>query len=290
MKRLVFLIGIVLILGCLGQGGGILPKEEISEVYEGSTTGEISLDFTTYNGHIEIHVWDSEAYKIEVNKWARATTSREARRKVEALQVDFSESETGEGMKLTLDVEHETNTGADITAYLPRNPFGEVDITTTNGYIRAEEITAQDASLETTNGLIEAFITAEDIRIDTTNGRIDGFYQGNNVRISTTNGAISVECGDGGRYSLETTNGKITVQMGSRGNFDVSTTNGAISITVKGDFSFDLETTNGTVTVDAPGVTYTQEDRTHKKGQTSEEYEVDIEASTTNSSITVEKE
>ncbi|MBU7016060.1 MAG: DUF4097 family beta strand repeat protein [Theionarchaea archaeon] len=286
MKKSILLFSIILFMGCLDQGSGILQKEEILLTFENPISGEISLDFTTFNGYIEVYLWDDQTYKIDVNKWARASTSREALRRAEALNVDFSET----GGTLAVKVEQENNTGADIKAYLPKSTFDEIELDTTNGYIQVEDITASSASLETTNGFIEASIHAEDIRVETTNGRIGGFYQGNNVKISTANGRIDVECGDGGDYTLETTNGSVEVQLGSQGNFDISTTNGSASVTVKGDFSFDLKTTNGAVTVDADNVTYTQDDRAHKKGHTLEGAGLTLTVSTTNSNITVVKQ
>lgn len=286
MKKLILLFGIILFMGCLDQGTGVLHREEILQTFENPISGEISLDFTTYNGYIEVYLWDDQTYKIDVNKWARSTTSREAKRRAEALNVDFSDT----GGTLVLKVKQENNAGADIKAYLPRSTFGEIKLDTTNGYIQVEDITASSASLETTNGFVEASIHAEDIRVETTNGRIGGFYQGNNVNIDTTNGKIDVECGDGGNYTIETTNGSVEVLIGSQGKFDISTTNGSASITAKGDFSFDLKTTNGAVTVDADNVTYTQEDKTHKKGYTLEGAGLILTVSTTNSSITVVKQ
>ena len=286
MKKLILLFGIILFMGCLDQGTGVLQKEEIFQTFENPISGEISLDFTTHNGYIEVYLWDDQAYKVEVNKWARASTSREAKRRAEALEVEFSDT----GGTLVLKVEMENNAGADVKAYLPRSTFGDIELDTTNGYIQVEDITVSSASLETTNGFIEASIHAEDIRAETTNGRVGGFYQGNNVNISTTNGRIDVECGDGGTYTLETTNGMVEVDVGTQGKFDISTTNGSVSITVTGDFSFDLRTTNGTVTVDAENVTYTKEDKTHKKGYTLEGAGLTLEVYTTNSNITVVKQ
>ncbi len=283
MKLSIVLVGLILTLGCVGQVGFL--KEVVREVFENSVTGEISLDFETYNGHIEIHVWDEQTCKVEVNKWAQAATSKEAKEKAQNIRVDFSVT----GTAVTLKVEEVKYAGADVVAYLPRKSFSTVELTTSNGYIMTEEITASNVSLVTSNGYIEASIIAEDITVKTSNAEIKGFFQGNRVNIETSNGQIDVECGDGGQYDVKTSNAKVNVSIGARGEVTVSTSNGSIDMRVAGDFDFDLETRNAEIRVDAGELTYTLDSKTHKKGFTSNEPGVSIRASTSNGSITVVK-
>ncbi len=288
MKKFILLAGLILLLGCVEQGdlGELIHKEEASEVFEDSLeAGAISVDFDTYNGFIQIHLWDNQEYRIEVEKWARAATSAEAREKVENLQVDFSKT----GTNLDLKVEEMRNAGAHITAYLPRGSFDTVKLTTSNGYLEVEEVTASEVILDTSNGHIDAHITADDIEIDTSNGSVKGFFQGKAVDIDTSNGSIDIECGEGGEYTLRTSNGRVQIKAGSSGEFDISTSNASIDITVEGDFSFDLRTSNATIQVSAAQVTYTTDSKTHKKGSTAEEPQVVITASTSNGSVTVTK-
>lgn len=285
------IIGVVLLsilAGCIEQQRGIVKpyKEEVQEVFEDALdAGVISLDFETYNGHIEVHFWDSQEYKIEVNKWARAETSAKAKENVEDIQVDISVS----GNTLKLKVHYMKDAGADVEAYLPQRSFDTVELSSSNGYIRTEEMTASDVSVATSNGSVEAYITADDIEVETSNSGVKGFFQGETVDIDTSNGQIDIECGDGKEYTVETSNARIVLKAGSRGEFDLSTSNGSIDITVTGDFDFDLETSNGTVQVAASGVTYTLDSKTHKKGSTGTDPEMSITASTSNASITVTK-
>ncbi len=282
MKKIIVLI-IILCAGCVDQGG-LLQKEEATEVFEDSIE-VISVDCETFNGYIELHTWDSETYKIEVNKWARASTSAKAREIVEQMQVNFSDTN---GV-LTVTMEYERNAGANITVYIPGTSLDTVELSTTNGYIQTEDITASRISLRTTNGFIEASATGDDVTATTTNGRIQGFYQGETVNIETTNGKVDIECGDNGVYTITTTNGRIDIKAGSRGEFDISTSNADIDITVKGDFAFDLKTTNGVLTVKDGEINYSQDSRTHKKGYTTPEPDISITASTTNGDVTVAK-
>jgi DUF4097 and DUF4098 domain-containing protein YvlB len=286
MKKVLLLVSLILCGGCVDQGVPLV-KEEVLEVFEGSTQAEISLDFVTHNGYIDIYLWDSETYTIEATKWARAATSSAAKEKAENIQVNFSEREESGGITLNLEVIHEiNNTGANISVYLPKKSFGTVDLSSTNGHVTTEEITASDVSLTTTNGHIKASVTADDIRVTSTNGSIDGYYQGEDVYLKTTNGGIDVQCGDGGTYTVVTTNGSVSIQAGSRGDIDISTSNARINVTVAGDFAFDLRTSNGRITIDADTVTYTLDSRDHKKGSTAEEFDISITASTSNGDIT----
>jgi DUF4097 and DUF4098 domain-containing protein YvlB len=314
MKKLVVLAGLILFLGCVDQGIDIgerlgLHKEELLETFENTLEAEeISLDFRTYNGYIEIHLWDREEYKIEVSKWARAATSAEAAEKVQEIQVTFSETEKAGVVTLTVDMEYEKNAGADIRAYLPEIPFDTVELSSSNGHIETEEIgassvsldtsnghiqtgaiTASSVSLETSNGYVDATVTADDIRVRTSNGRIGGFFQGETVDLDTSNGSIDIECGDGGKYTIQTSNARIDVTTGSRGEFDISTSNGTIDILVLSDFNFDLRTSNAAITVKADSVTYETDSKDHKEGSTAAETEVSVRASTSNSDITVRK-
>jgi DUF4097 and DUF4098 domain-containing protein YvlB len=286
MKKLIVLASLIFFLGCAGQGE-LLNREEVAEVFENTLeTGVTSLDFETYNGYIEIRFWDNEGYKIEVEKWARAATSAEAKEKAENINVDVSVK--GETLEVT--VEQERNAGADIVVYLPQRSFDMVDISTSNGLIKIEEMTASNVTLITSNGLIEAYITADSIRVDTSNGQVSGFFQGNTADIETSNGQVNIRCGDSGQYAIRTSNGRITIITGLQGAFDITTSNGSIDITVLGDFSFDLSSSNASIVVSADGVTYTVETNTHKKGSTATAAPVSITASTSNGSITVRKE
>lgn len=280
MKKIIVL-AIILCVGCVDQGG-LLQKEEATEVFEDSAE-IISLDCETFNGFIELYTWDSTTYKVEVNKWARASTSARAKEIVEKMQVNFSDT----AGVLTVKAEHVRNAGADIAVYIPETALDTVELSTTNGYIQTEDITASSISLETTNGYIEASATADDITVTTTNGKIQGFFQGETVNIETTNGKVDIECGDNGIYTIRTTNGRIDMKVGLQGEFDISTSNADIDITVKGDFAFDLETTNGVITVKDGEIHYVQDSRTHKKGYTTPETDLSITASTTNGDVTV---
>ncbi len=265
--------------GCVEQLRELQQQEEVTkpyieealEVFENNIgTEEISIDFTTKNGYIEVHLWEKESYRIEVNKWARAETAEEAKTMAENLQANLSEQTETLKTTLRLEVEFTKDTGGDIRAYLPEKSFDTVELTSLNGYVTMEEVTASYVALESVNGSIEAYLTSDNIRVKTVNGGIKGFYQGDDVDISTVNGDVDI-------------------QAGSEGAFNVSSVNGDIDVVVDSDFSFDLEISHGKISVGADEVVYTLDLKTHKKGSTAEEPHVSLKAVTVNGSITVTK-
>lgn len=273
MRKLVFLVGFIFFLGCVDQSEDVslVPREEISDVFENNVSaGEISVDFQTYNGFIEVHVWDKHSYRLELTKWARAATSKEAKRTAENLKVDFSEEIGPEGVTLVLETEEAITAGVEVKAYLPRTMCAAVDVSTLNGYVWVEEIQASDVSMTTANGDIRGHVTADTIRVKTSNGKIQGFYQGFDVTLETVNGRVDIECGGYGEYDIETTNGDI-------------------DIVVFSDFKFNVRTTFGDIFVEADDIMYTLEEKDHKKGYTAGEYQVNIVAATTVGSVTVVK-
>ncbi len=279
IKSAIAAVILLVFAGCVDQLRQIEQHEDVSKPYTEEIleisentieTDKISLDFTTCNGFMEIHLWEKESYKIEVNKWAKGETSEEAKTLAETLQVTLSEEIKGQTTTIRVKAEFKKDTGTDITAYLPRKAFDIVELSSINGYLETEEITASYVSLETVNGSIEAHVTADSIRVRTVNGGIKGFFQGDDIDISTVNGDIAI-------------------QAGSVGVFDISTVNGDIDMTVDSDFTFDLEISHGKISVRADGVTYTLDTKTHKKGSTAEDANVSVKASTANGSIAVAK-
>lgn len=278
---------IVLISGCINQFGISGEKRESEEIFESTVSaGELSLEVETHNGYIEVHLWDKSSYRIEVIKWARASSGEEAQKIADNLRVDFKER-TGTETVLELDVEQKNNTGTDISVYLPSLSFNTIDLRTSNGYISIiDRISANEVSLESSNGYITGSLQAEEIVISTSNGMVSGNFTGENVVVRTSNGRVDIDCGNG-IYSIETSNGSVDVRTGDAGSYDISTSNGSITVTVKGDVSFDLKSSNAIIDVEVSLVTYILNNRSHKKGYTTEDAPVTIDAETSNGSITV---
>jgi DUF4097 and DUF4098 domain-containing protein YvlB len=257
----------------LNQGEDVIKpyREEATEVLENTVeTEKISIDFTTVNGYIKVHLWENDRYRIEVNKWAKAETAQKAKDLAEMVRADLTEKIEAHTTIVTLNVEYIEDTGADIIAYLPKISFDTLELSSTNGYLEIEDATASRCHLNTINGAVDVCVTADDIHVSTINGGIKGFFQGDAVTVTTINGDINI-------------------QVGFVGVFDVFNTNGDIDITTASDFSFDLEVSSGTISVSADKVIYTRDYKDRKKGSTAEEPGVFITASTVNGSITVTK-
>ena len=286
MTALAVFFCVVLLSGCMGQYGITGEKRESERLFENTVSAEIlSLDFESHNGFIEVSIWDNPSYRIEITTWARASSAEEAQRIADDLRVDFSEA-TGTEVILELDIENRDNTGAEIRAYIPAISLNTLTLETSNGYISLEDaLTATDISLTSSNGQITASCSAEDITVTTSNGRITGSFEGEDVEMRTSNGQIDVQCGTG-NYSLTTSNGRVKVTTGESGSFDISTSNGSVTVIAQGDFSFDLSTSNASIDIRVAPVTYTIDERSHKKGYSAEEdAPLSISVSTSNGMI-----
>jgi DUF4097 and DUF4098 domain-containing protein YvlB len=265
------LVMFLLLCGCLGQGNGY--RHETKDVFEKQMgEGTTAVDFETYNGKIGIHSWEKGSYRIEVHKWASASSKDKAEKKAENIEVAVRE----EGNSLICHIDYSkmpkdiVNSGADIDAYIPQKAYNAIMLQTFNGEIGADGVEASHIIIKTVNGNIEARLNAKVIEVETLNGEVRGTFSGADVNVQTFNGEIDVEFEGGGRYNARTSNGKIT-------------------ILTKADFGFDMETDIGSVIVKAGDVTYTLEEKRHKKGYTSPQFDIFIKASTSNGSIEVVK-
>jgi len=281
-----FLCG-VLLSGCINQFGISGERRESEEIFESTVSAEeLSLEIVAHNGYVEIQLWEKSSYRIEVTKWARASSAEEAQKIADDLQLNFKER-AGTEVVLELDVEQKNNTGTEITVYLPSVSFNTIDLETSNGYISImDTLTANEVSLESSNGYIKGSLSADKITVTTSNGMVSGSFTGEDVVIRTSNGRVDIDCGNG-TYTIETSNGSVDVRTGDSGSYDMSTSNGSIRVTVTGEFSFDLSSSNAVIDVAVPLVTYTVNNRDHKKGYTTENAPVSIYAETSNGSITV---
>jgi DUF4097 and DUF4098 domain-containing protein YvlB len=280
-------ICVVLLSGCVNQLGISGERQESEEVFENSLSAEeLSLAFESHNGFIEVLLWDESGYRIEVTKWARASSAEEARRIADSLQVNFDE-DTGRETTLEMDIEQKDNTGADFRAYIPSISLNTLDLKTSNGYISIKDaLTANDISLTTSNGYISASCSARTLSVSTSNGQITGFFEGEHVEIETSNGRVDIQCGDG-VYTIATSNGSVDIETGNSGSYDITSSNGRVTVTAQEDFSFDLSTSHASIDIQVAPVTYTIDERTHKKGYTAQGASVSISVETSNGSITV---
>jgi hypothetical protein len=107
---------------------------------------------------------------------------------------------------------HGSDASADLTAELPANIA--VDVTTTNGSVQIDGITA-GVTARTTNGTVQASNVSGPLSLASTNGNVrlstDSLSDADSVRLTTTNGTIRAE-----------------LPAGVQGNFDLSAVNGVV--------------------------------------------------------------
>ncbi len=163
--------------------------------------------------------------------------------------------------------------GRQVVLALPKSALESIEITTTNGAIKAEEVAlGGNLTLGTTNGkitvadlniagsltlrstnaaLAATSVAARDFSMQSTNGSITvgGLIVNKYASLGSTNGSCKVEMVRAESLGISTTNGKITftdVQVSK--SLICSSTNASITGDVAGkesDFSITSRTTNG---------------------------------------------
>jgi DUF4097 and DUF4098 domain-containing protein YvlB len=200
VKALKIVIVSFLFLGCVNQYQGPAGdcKEEVLQTFE-DTIGQriLSVEFTTSSGSLKVHVWDEPQYKIEVTKWAMGNTPDEARTKAENVEVSVSVDNEGEVAIISLEVRALRYTGAHVEAFLPRLSFSGINLSTTNGFIELEDMSAESISLEVENGFIEVQnIDADVVTLRVVNGYIKGVIKGSRIDMETGSGFIDMQIGE----------------------------------------------------------------------------------------------
>ena len=265
---------------------GVYPySTEESMNFPGAAT-EPTLFFSVENvdGQIEVDTWDRDEYNIDVTVRAKGTTEEDAQDALEEVDIIIDDRVIAGRRELILTISVPRLTWRKISVSmvvtLPADATIDLDLITTNGNIETSNIAGGDLSLQSTNGEV-AFdhVYAPKITSSTTNGRIRGYVEAGTLTATTTNGQIDLTLPStrSGSYTLSATNGDIEV------NVDPSENTG---------FDINLKTTIGGTTVDIEGLTYDTDTAKHKSAQStgysSKTIQIEVDASTTNGSVTVD--
>lgn len=142
----------------------------------------------------------------------------------------------------------------DLTLYVPTQFRGNLDIDSSNGSIRLEDLeTLENAKLESSNGRISLknCDIKEKLDCETSNGKVELYtIDAEDINIKTSNGKIEMETVRADReLRCKTSNAKIEFDMIDCGtNIYLKTSNGAIDGTIVGrqsDYSIESDTSNG---------------------------------------------
>lgn len=268
-------------------------SEEVSHVFEQAEVDPSTLDVHVRNGEITFQTWDRNDVKIDCRAHVyRASNVQEATDKL-MRETYFSVDND----KLTFKSER-ADIKANLVIYVPATDYKGVWMTTFNGDVKGENMTAEKVKLKTANGKIgirESKINV--LEAVTGNGAIvvEGIA-GEVCELETANGPITID-GTFVDTEAQSFNGAIrhTLQKPVSGRADFKTVNGTIQIVVPKGMTIkgDLKSTIGAITTDLDNMSIIREKKeiSHrmKKFKTEEESEHSyrIEASSTAGSISV---
>ena len=268
MKKMISKAGLAIFTGCLllgvsscvciigcGWEGGNIKYERTVEVST-PMAGIEAFWARTENGSITLKGEDTTECRITAIIQGRSFTAEQA----ETLAIQTEVVLVPEGNRLKADLQKpQIQRGESISVsydiILPVDTA--VELHSTNGAIRAENLTQSAAAYSTngslyltavkgdvtghsTNGKVQLQeVSAKRMDLRSTNGSLSGHQVAGDLNASTTNGSINME------YSLSA---ETIIQI------DMSTTNGNISLTVPRKFSaqVDASTTNGRIHTDLP--------------------------------------
>jgi hypothetical protein len=256
----------ILFFSIMLLSGNILPAKTLSETFKKQMTFQAGnlLSLTNQNGDVQISTWNRNEIEIIAYKKVRASSSEEAEKMMQYLQIKIYEHED----EIEIETKHPSRNGrsggffdwlfgrgngnsysVEYEIKIPEN--ADLNIQTTNGNINVASITGR-LRLETTNGIIRA-------------DEITGL-----LRCHTTNGDIKVAIR------------KITRED----EMHFKTTNGSIRLYLPEEFAgyVDLNTTNGNIDSDFPISSERYHKRTHVKGRI-KSGDTDVYCSTTNGNI-----
>lgn len=142
--------------------------------------------------------------------------------------------------------------GAEVTVEIPSSLLSSLDVKTSNSRISVENMSIDEAKLESSNGgiYLEDIQAAQKIEGKTSNSMIElNDIDAEELEFKTSNGKIDLSELSFSDGRFETSNGKISFDELSVKNYlSIKSSNGQINGTIAGkqsDFSIDSKTSNG---------------------------------------------
>lgn len=251
-KRLVHLI----LPATLGLAGCHIDLDDVSLGGREEETFHYSYDFKpggrllleTFNGAVEISVWDQP--KIEIDG-ARFASSKE---RLQEVKIDVSRGADSVSIRTVRPLDPMGNAGARYQLRVPKQAILEL-VKSTNGSLRVTGVQGA-ANLRTTNGSVRVAGVTGPVSATSSNGAIEFVDLTGAATARTTNGRIKMSAIEG-PMEASTTNGSIVAAM-TRSTDDrkmrFSTTNGTIELRLPPGWKNDVRasTSNGSIEVKLP--------------------------------------
>ncbi|MDQ1280546.1 MAG: hypothetical protein QG670_1809 [Thermoproteota archaeon] len=275
--------GVALAQNISDGGFGPYTAQEIITYNGVASESSVYFEVHNFNGPITISTWDRASYSVNLTIRARDTTSGSAQSNLAALKTSLDESVAGGSKRLILvyDMPLTGNSAysIEVQAFLPSKTLS-LDLSSSNGGIFLSRINGTTVSLSTSNGQLELNgVYVDRLEGSTSNGRIQGTVDIGRTTLSTSNGQI-----------------RLTIPSLKSGSYDLVTSNGAVTTTVSPlpsvGYSLDLSTSNGVINISLPNLSYSLDQRTAKRAQTTDfsgkAIQLTINIDTSNANISVE--
>ncbi|MCX6647913.1 MAG: hypothetical protein NTV61_00765 [Candidatus Bathyarchaeota archaeon] len=271
--------------GLVTIDNGYMPYTATTvQTYTGaSSTDSVYLRLGSMNGQITLSTWDKDEYSIVATITARGSTQAVADNNLATLNKELSKDESGAQQKLTLVYSSTTLINnpyqINVEVKLPASAKLDLDLTTSNAVVTVNNVNGGSVVVHTSNGaLYLTNVKADTLRGSTSNAAITGTVDAATCTLDTSNGAITLQIFStmSGKYTLETSNARVEVTGGAAAEYKLA-----------------ASTSNGDVTFTVPNMTYTQNTKTSKAGQTvgydAAQTKIGVSIQTSNADVTVRR-
>jgi hypothetical protein len=239
---------LIVLAGCdIEDMGGSFERyhEDFHYSYPLKTGGRLAVD--SFNGSVEVSVWDQETVDISGTKYART------QEETSDLKIEVDHSSDSVSIRAVRPSMMRGNYGAKFAIKVPHGVVLD-HLTTSNGAIRTSDGVGP-ARLKTSNGHVEVFRLKGALNADTSNGPVELQDIDGPVEVHSSNGHIRAE-GIRGALEATTSNSSIhAVLERVDGAVKAQSSNGGIDLTLPpgAQSAVRAHTSNSGITLHLPG-------------------------------------
>ncbi len=205
------------------EDGGWVARQHVSFTNGAGNATAMETTLLTRDGDISVVGWTNGSFQLDVDLWARAGSTDQARRTLENLHIVYADDMEGDRLAmgatiqarpglldiLDLFVRSPGQYGATMRLHVPSDLFHELTLVTTNGGISAGGVSGGRLEATTANGPVAVLGNWDDLSLETYNGpvvvRTESKARTGVYRLSTSNGPIDLSVNDGPDHGFDLT-------------------------------------------------------------------------------------